>query len=148
MLVFPILNLAKKSLPTTFNMKNINNNITYAFIDSQNLNLGIKSQGWTLDWYKFRQYLKDKYKTAKAYLFIGYRAGNESLYTKLQENGFTLIFKPTLELPNGVVKGNVDAELVLHTMIEFKNYHTTTNFYAFLHQTNITHDYSKCILVI
>ncbi|MBI3956184.1 hypothetical protein HY339_02915 [Candidatus Gottesmanbacteria bacterium] len=29
----------------------------YAFIDSQNLNLGIRSQGWKLDWRKFRQYL-------------------------------------------------------------------------------------------
>ncbi len=29
----------------------------YAFIDSQNLNLGVKSQGWKLDWRKFRQYL-------------------------------------------------------------------------------------------
>lgn len=97
-------------------------NITYAFIDSQNLNLGIKSQGWKLDWRKFRQYLRDKHNTTKAYLFIGYKPGNESLYTKLQENGFTLILKPTLELPNGTVKGNVDAELVLHTMIEFKNF--------------------------
>lgn len=33
-----------------------------------------------------------------------------------------MIFKPTLTLPSGKVKGNVDAELVLHTMIEFKNY--------------------------
>jgi len=27
----------------------------YAFIDSQNLNLGVRSQGWSLDWRKFRQ---------------------------------------------------------------------------------------------
>ena len=33
-----------------------------------------------------------------------------------------LVFKPTLLLPDGRVKGNVDAELVLHTMIEFQNY--------------------------
>ena len=33
-----------------------------------------------------------------------------------------MIFKPTLILPSGKVKGNVDAELVLHTMLEFKNY--------------------------
>ncbi len=34
--------------------------IIYAFIDSQNLNLGIKSQGWSLDFQRFRVYLKDK----------------------------------------------------------------------------------------
>jgi len=33
-----------------------------------------------------------------------------------------LVFKPTLTLPDGKVKGNVDAELVLHTMIEYPNY--------------------------
>ena len=33
-----------------------------------------------------------------------------------------MVFKPTLKLPNGKVKGNVDAELVLHAMIEYENY--------------------------
>ena len=56
---------------------------TYAFIDSQNLNLGVRSQGWKLDWRKFRQYLRNKYGVVKAYLFIGQIAGNESLYTFL-----------------------------------------------------------------
>ena len=94
----------------------------FAFIDSQNLNLGIQSQGWKLDWRKFRQYLRDKYQISKAYLFIGYVDGNSPLYTYLQTVGYILIFKPTLELPDGKVKGNVDAELVLHTMIEYPNY--------------------------
>jgi len=94
----------------------------FAFIDSQNLNLGIKSQGWKLDWRKFRQYLRDKYDVREAYLFVGYVAGNERMYGNLQSFGFIVIFKPTLELPDGNVKGNVDAELVLHTMIEYKNF--------------------------
>ena len=96
--------------------------VVYAFIDSQNLNRGIKSQGWSLDFTKFRQYLRNKYAVNKAYLFIGYKAGNEALYTHLQEMGYVLILKPTLELPDGRVKGNVDAELVLHTMIHFPHY--------------------------
>lgn len=44
--------------------------IIYAFIDSQNLNLGVRSQGWELDWRKFRQYLRNKYNVTKAYLKI------------------------------------------------------------------------------
>ena len=40
----------------------------------------------------------------------------------MQEYGYVLIFKPTLSLKDGRVKGNVDAELVLHAMIEFANY--------------------------
>ncbi len=106
-------------------MKN-NIPINYAFIDSQNLNLGVKSQGWKLDWRKFRQYLNNKYNVKKAYLFIGQLTGNELLYTFLQECGYILVFKPTLEHKIGdkiIIKGNVDAELVLHTMIHFRHYH-------------------------
>lgn len=104
-------------------MNNKNNN--YAFIDSQNLNLAIRDCGWELDFARFFVYLKDKYKITKAFLFIGYVAGNESLYTFLQNAGYIVILKPTLEFKKGghlMTKGNVDAELVLHTMIEFPHY--------------------------
>ncbi len=97
----------------------------FAFIDSQNLNLGVKSQGWNLDFARFFIYLKDKYKAKKIFLFIGYVKGNEALYTHLQSVGYIIVFKPTLEYKKGgelYTKGNVDAELVLHTMIEYKNY--------------------------
>src|SRR3990167_2279721 len=96
----------------------------YAFIDSQNLNLGVRSQGWVLDFARFRTYLKDKYKAQKSYLFIGMVPINEGLYKYLQESGYILIFKPTLEInsKDRLIKGNVDAELVLHSMIEYPNY--------------------------
>jgi uncharacterized LabA/DUF88 family protein len=97
----------------------------YAFIDSQNLNLGIRSQGWQLDFKRFRIYLKDKYKAKKAYLFIGYVKGNETLYTYLQQANYILVFKPTLETKTKgktIIKGNVDAELVLHAMVEYPHY--------------------------
>ena len=94
----------------------------FAFIDSQNVNLSIRDQGWILDFARFRKYLEDKYSIQKAFLFIGYIATNQNLYTGLQKDGFILIFKPTLSLPSGKSKGNVDAELVLHTMIELPNF--------------------------
>ena len=78
--------------------------------------------GWRLDFARFRVYLKDKYAISRAFLFIGYIPQNQALYTSLQAQGYILIFKPTLKLPSGTVKGNVDAELVLHTMIEYPNY--------------------------
>ena len=96
--------------------------IHYAFIDSQNLNLAVQEQGWKLDFKRFRKYLEDKYRVSKAFLFIGYMPTQQSLYTALQEYGYVLVFKPTLTLAEGRVKGNVDAELVLHAMIEFPNY--------------------------
>lgn len=43
----------------------------YAFIDSQNLNLAIRAQGWKLDFKRFRVYLRDKYHVETAYLFSG-----------------------------------------------------------------------------
>ena len=37
--------------------------------------------------------------------------------------GYILIFKPTLQDRDGcIIKGNCDAELVLHCMIEYKNF--------------------------
>jgi uncharacterized LabA/DUF88 family protein len=94
----------------------------YAFIDSQNLNLAVQDQGWKLDWGKFRIYLKHTHKVTRAYLFIGFVATNQALYTSLQNKGYVLVFKPTLRLPSGKPKGNVDAELVLHAMLEAPNY--------------------------
>ena len=91
--------------------------VTYAFIDSQNLNLGINAAGWKLDFKKFRIYLSNKYKVERAYLFIGQMPGNESLYDFLQDVGYHLIFKPTTQYKvdgRVSVKGNVDAELVLY----------------------------------
>ena len=94
----------------------------YAFIDSQNLNLSILDQGWKLDYKRFRKYLQDKYNVVKVFLFIGFIPTQQTLYTSLQQCGYILIFKPTLELKDGRVKGNVDTELVLHAMIEWNNY--------------------------
>lgn len=97
----------------------------FAFIDSQNVHFGVRDQGWLLDWRRFRVYLRDKYDVEEAYVFIGYVPGKEHIYTMLQQAGFIAIFKPTLEVRKGktkIVKGNVDAELVLHTMIEWDNY--------------------------
>jgi uncharacterized LabA/DUF88 family protein len=95
---------------------------TYAFIDSQNLHLGTKTQGWRLDYKKFRVYLKDKYNVKKAFLFIGYISKYKNLYKKLSDFGYELIFKPTTKI-RGSFKGNIDAELVLYSSaIEIDNY--------------------------
>ena len=53
-------------------------------------------------------------------------ANNQKLYTELQKAGCILVFKPTVQyFQNGkqTVKGNVDAELVLHAAaIQYANY--------------------------
>src|SRR5947209_9453665 len=118
---------------------------TYAFVDSQNLNLGTQRMGWKLDWRKFRQLLKSKYGVTHAYTFIGYMSENESLYEYMHELGYLVVLKPTIDVSNfhddktpaataeksdkpaeekerPAVKGNVDAELVLYAMKELPNY--------------------------
>ena len=107
--------------------------IIYAFIDSQNLNLGTSKdirkkgkliyKGWKIDYKKFRKYLSDKFHVKKAFLFIGYLKENKKLYTHLKSSGYDLIFKQTVKDGQGIPKGNVDAELVLHSAaIEFDQY--------------------------
>ncbi|MFA6423294.1 MAG: NYN domain-containing protein [Patescibacteria group bacterium] len=106
-------------------MKKEKHHTVYAFIDSQNLNLAIQDLGWKLDYKRFRVYIEDKFEVKKTFLFIGYIKGNEVLYENLKRSGYNLIFKPTLEFKKDKkvqTKGNVDAELVLHTMIELNNF--------------------------
>ncbi len=94
----------------------------YAFIDSQNLNLGIQKLGWKLDYQRFRVYLAEKYGVKKAYIFIGFVVLNQSLYDRLQEAGFILKFKPTIPDADGKIKGNIDADLVLRAALELNDY--------------------------
>ena len=108
--------------------------IIYAFVDSQNLNLGTNKdlfnkkgkkiyKGWRLDFKKFRIYLTDKFRVSKAFLFIGYIKEQSKMYQQLQSCGYKLIFKPTTKDNLGKPKGNIDAELVLYSAaIEYNNY--------------------------
>jgi len=108
----------------------------YAFIDSQNLNLGVQKIGWKMDWRRFRQWLADEYGVTHAYMFIGYMAENESLYELMHEHGYLVVLKPTMEVKprpeedgakdgeeqKPIVKGNIDADLVLYAMKEYSSY--------------------------
>lgn len=80
-------------------------------------------QGWKLDWKRFRIYLADKFRVSKAFIFIGYIKENERLYQNLKKYGYNLVFKPTIKDQSGKPKGNIDAELVLHSAaIEYPKY--------------------------
>ena len=94
----------------------------YAFIDSQNIYLGVKNRGWTLDWKRFRVHLKETYGVSVAYTFIGRIPEYERIYTNLQRWGYVVVFKEVTYDNHGKAKGNVDAELVLQAMIDFADY--------------------------
>jgi uncharacterized LabA/DUF88 family protein len=125
-------------------MRQLNNQTkdkgVYAFIDSQNLNVGVQKFGWKVDWQKFRKFLADKYGVTKAYMFIGYVPEFEPLYEQLHEAGYAIVLKPTYDMTKPQpepgseeaakaeleekkpVKGNIDADLVLWAMKEISNY--------------------------
>ena len=95
-------------------MKKEENN--FAYIDGANLYKGIETLGWKFDYGRFRIWLKEKYGVEQAYLFLGLIPKYKDLYTRLQEQGYTLVFKEVIYDTNGKVKGNCDADIVVHAM--------------------------------
>lgn len=116
----------------------------YAFIDSQNLNVGVQKYGWKMNWVKFRQFLAAKYGVSKAYMFIGYVPEFEKMYEQMHDAGYAVVLKPTYDMSKPLpevaaidskegektaepeekkpIKGNIDAELVLWAMKEMPSY--------------------------
>ena len=90
-----------------------------AYIDGANLHKALDELGWKLDYGRFRRWLQDKYDIQYAYLFIGLIPKNKDLYTKLQEQGYTLVYKEVTYDGKGKVKGNCDSELVLKVAVDF-----------------------------
>jgi len=90
-----------------------------AFIDGQNLYLGTRTTGWSIDYKKFRVYLKDKFNVTEAYYYMGcIKETEQELYTNLQLAGFVLNFKEHTELMKGKKKGNIDSDLIFDVMKE------------------------------
>lgn len=90
-----------------------------AFIDGQNLHMATAKaeKPWSIDFAKFRRYLREKYGVETAYFFLGYTINDlEGLYTKIQEAGFVLIFREHNSFMLSNKKGNVDTDIVFHVM--------------------------------
>lgn len=97
-----------------------------AFIDGQNLYLGTKQNGWSIDLSRLKIYLQDRYNVKEAYYFIGYlQEENNELYKEIQKAGFIVVFKDHNEYAISKKKGNVDTDIVFEIM---KNLIENTNF--------------------
>lgn len=90
------------------------NNVAY--IDGANLHKGIELFDWKFDYGKFRTWLRERYAVSQAYFFIGLVPKYKNIYTRLQEFGFTLIFKEVTYDGQGKIKGNCDADIVVKAM--------------------------------
>ena len=91
----------------------------YAFIDGQNLYMGITTvkDPWKINFKKFRIFLRDKYRIEIAYYFLGFVIEEKrDLYTKIQEAGFVLVFREHNAAMIGKKKGNVDADIIFSIM--------------------------------
>jgi uncharacterized LabA/DUF88 family protein len=96
--------------------KNENN---FAFIDGQNLHMGTNSENpaWSVDFFKFREYLRKKYSVTRAYYFLGFVIDEKhDLYDKIQEAGFILKFREHNSVMLGKKKGNVDSDIIFSVM--------------------------------
>ena len=93
------------------------NNI--AFIDGQNLHMGVKSSQklWKIDLFKFRIYLRSKYGVVDAFYFLGYLEEKyQDLYNEIQKAGFIIVFKQHNPAMLGKKKGNVDSDIIFTAM--------------------------------
>ena len=89
----------------------------YAFIDGQNLYLWTSTEWWTVDPFKLKVYLKDKYNISKAYYFLWYvKDEYNSLYTMLQEAWFIVVFKKQMVEMTTNKKWNIDSDMIFHIM--------------------------------
>ena len=101
----------------------------FAFIDAQNIAKGIENSGWKIDWSAFRHWLAKHHNVSQAYMYIGYMAENRDLYLQLNNNGFNIDLKQTVQSNRdsqtrepGEVKGNVDVDLTIGVWREYDNY--------------------------
>ncbi len=93
----------------------------YAFIDNENVNISVQKQGWKIDRGKLIAWLREEHGVTKVYMFMGYLKTYEPMYAFFRQLGYELIFKP-VTVRGGTTKGNIDAELVLQSMIDLPNY--------------------------
>ncbi len=130
-------------------------NKVYAFIDGQNLYKSVEEQEWTLDYWKFRKFLIDKFEVQKAFYFIGYMKEMKWLYRMLEKAGYILIYKKILyyDLTDlEKTKGNVDAELVLNTMIHYHEFSEAVivsgdgDYYCLIEYLNKTNKFKSIII--
>ena len=92
-----------------------------AFIDGVNLYKAHRDLGWQVDTRKLIKHLEETYSVGKAYYFVGFLDSNQGLYDRLESEGYEMVYKQTYYI-NGVLKGNIDSELVLKSMTQYRVY--------------------------
>lgn len=89
-----------------------------AYIDAQNVYLGMKTLWYIIDWKVFFEYLQRRYEVNQVKLFMWYIDKYQRFYSDLKKYWYILIFRKT-QYVNEIIKGNIDSVLVLETVRDF-----------------------------
>lgn len=92
-----------------------------AFIDGVNLHKARQDLGWEVATRKLIKHLEETYGVGIAYYFVGFVDYNQGLYNRLESEGYEMVYKKTYYV-NGKLKGNIDSELVLKAMTQYRVY--------------------------
>lgn len=90
-----------------------------AFIDGQNLHFSTmhSDEPWKVDNFRFREYLRKKFRVEQAYYFLGcFDDELQPMYDNLQRAGFILVFRKHQTTVLSHKKGNVDTDVVFYIM--------------------------------
>ena len=74
--------------------------------------------GRMIDRESFLGYSKKKFEIDTAKIFFGYIPRYETFYKELRQQGYEVVFKETMILPNGETKGNVDIDIAIHGVLD------------------------------
>lgn len=95
----------------------------YAYIDNQNVNVSVQRLWWKIDRGKMIRWLRKDFDVDVAYLFMWYIPEYQKMYDFFESLGYTLVFRQVVQWDNIPNKGNIDTELVLQAMIDYRKYH-------------------------
>src|SRR5206468_11269732 len=79
----------------------------FAFIDGQNLHLGIRDLDWRVDWRRLRVHLEQHCRETRAFYFVGFIPDNQPPYTSLANAGYPVLIKPVTYRSDPNLKTNV-----------------------------------------
>ena len=88
------------------------------YIDAQNIHKSTQDIWRTIDRALFFWYAKRKFEINTVKIFFWYVSRYETLYKHLREIWYEVIFKETMILPNWDIKGNVDIDVAIHSILD------------------------------
>lgn len=91
---------------------------TFIYIDGNNLHRAARELGHDINYQRMYRWLQQRYGIVVVKIFIGYISRYSKFYSLLQNIGYIIVFKEVVHV-DVEIKGNCDAELMLHAVSDF-----------------------------